>query len=198
MRGKSGCVVALFMWGPPCSMEPTLPCHSPSGSLQTSPSQICLAPPTAPSPPQLRAPWLSGCKERDPVLPRLPWAGGRHPQALPASPHRFGGAVWEGVEGLPTCMMKSQSSTSKAMSFTPSPCFTRCSPISAQSRNSHRHEQNCFALPQPFPTPSPLRTPTLIAWVQSRRENKNDLSRKRRNSEDGTTGEGFHGANRVW
>lgn len=112
------------------------------------------------------------------------------PSCLPSP---FWGAVWEGVEGLPTCTMKSQSSTSKATSFTPSPCFTRCSPISARSRNSHRHKQNCFALPGPFPTPSPPGTPTLIPWVQSGGENKHDLPRKRSRGEDGATDDSFRG-----
>lgn len=131
----------------------TLPCHSPSGSLQTSPSQICPAPPTAPSPPQHHAPWLSGQKERDPVLSQLP---GDIPRPSLPPLTVLGGCVG-GEEGLPTCTMKSQSSTSKATSFTPSPCFTRCSPISARSRDSHRHEQSCSALPGPFPTPFPPR-----------------------------------------
>lgn len=160
---RGGKVVVFVMWGPPrCSQPhgPALLCHSPSGSLQTSPSQICPAPPTAPSPPQHRAPWLSGQKERDPVLPQLPWARGTPEGHIPRPclPPPLLGALWEGVEGLPTCTMKSQSSTSKAMSFTPSPCFTRCSPISARSRGSHRHEQKGFAVPGPFPTPSPPDT----------------------------------------
>lgn len=139
------------------AQPPQLPCRLPSGSPRTSPSQICPPPPRAPSPPRLRAPWLSGQKATDPLLLQLPWAGGRHPRALPHLPLPFWGAVQEGVEGLPTCTMKSQSSTSKATSFTPSPCFTRCSPISAQSKSSREHEQRCFAPPRPFPTLSPHR-----------------------------------------
>lgn len=85
---------------------------------------------------------------------------------FPTSPHHFG-VLQEEAEGLLTWTMKSQSSTSKAMSFTPSPCFTRCSPISVQGKNSHGHEQS-FAPPGPFPTPSLTTAPTLISWVESR------------------------------
>lgn len=192
-------MVAWWPWfigdllGPACScrpcssagaQSPQLLCCLPSGSPRTSPSRTCPPPPRAPSPPRLRAPWLSGQKERDPLLPQLPRAGGRHPQALPHLPSLFWGAVQEGAEGLPTCTMKSQSSTSKAMSFTPSPCFTRCSPISARSKSSRGHEQRCFALLWPFPAVFPIpATPTLIPRVESRREHKHDLVRKRRTSE---------------
>lgn len=52
-----------------------------------------------------------------------------------------------------TCTMCSQSSTSNAMSFTPSPCFTRWSPISVVVRRMQAGE---FLVSIPVPAPPGL------------------------------------------
>lgn len=97
--------------------------------------------------------------------------------------------------------MCSQSSTSNAMSFTPSPCFTRWSPISAASRRVQAVAARAPIPPRPsglqshpapthalinWVTPPPAVMPlTFVPGVESRTENKHDLKSGQRGGNGG-------------